>query len=494
MGHRLTGGGTGAPAPPGAGPRGDPSVGPEPAGPGRAKLAPLVAERIVDDVVARGWPVGEVLGSEAELVARYGVSRAVLREALRLVEHQHVARTRRGPGGGLVVTEPTVDAITDATVLYLHRVGARLDAVLEARVVIEELVALLAPERLDEGDLERLRRLVSRERDGTAFDPRAAHALLAAATKNPALELFVGLLHEVTLLHVTDRRPPAPETLRDAARAHARIIDAVIGGDPGLARRRMRRHLDAEAQFLRGRHLLRDVLDPVTAVRARATGGKRAEAVARAIFAGMVDAGAAPGTPLGSEAELMARHSVSRAVVREAVRLLEHHDLAAMRRGPGGGLYATAPGPAGVTDVLALYLERHGIRGAHVFELRSGVELAAVDLAVDQLDGAGRARLDAALDAERVATDVRFAEVAHDVHAVIASLSGNPVLELLAVVLIRLSRRLAPRARSPRTRRHIEAEVHRSHRAIVAAVAGGDRQLARHRLLRHLQALEPFYR
>jgi len=79
-----------------------------------AKLAASVARRILGDVVDRGWPVGQVLGSQAELIERYGVSRAVFREAVRLVENQQVATMRRGPGGGLVVTEPTVDAIIDA--------------------------------------------------------------------------------------------------------------------------------------------------------------------------------------------------------------------------------------------------------------------------------------------------------------------------------------------------------------------------------------------
>src|SRR6202008_2145866 len=72
-----------------------------------AKRAAKVADLIVEDVMASGWPVGEVLGSEAELLERYQVSRAVFREAVRLVEHQQVATMRRGPGGGLVVIEPT---------------------------------------------------------------------------------------------------------------------------------------------------------------------------------------------------------------------------------------------------------------------------------------------------------------------------------------------------------------------------------------------------
>src|ERR1700728_3311882 len=122
-----------------------------------AKRAAKVADLIIEDVMALDWPVGEVLGSETELLERYQVSRAVFREAVRLLEHQQVARTRRGPGGGLVITEPTVGAVIDAVVLYLHRVDARLDELFEARVILEQIACQLASERTDERDLEALR-------------------------------------------------------------------------------------------------------------------------------------------------------------------------------------------------------------------------------------------------------------------------------------------------------------------------------------------------
>jgi DNA-binding FadR family transcriptional regulator len=51
------------------------------------------------------------------------VSRAVLREALRLVQHHQVARMRRGPGGGLFVTAPDAAPATRAMVIYLDYVG-----------------------------------------------------------------------------------------------------------------------------------------------------------------------------------------------------------------------------------------------------------------------------------------------------------------------------------------------------------------------------------
>ena len=82
------------------------------------KLSSVVARRIEDEVVAQGWPVGTVLGSETDLLERFGVSRAVLREAVRLVEHTGAARMRRGPGGGLIVSEPNRSAVVSAMGLW----------------------------------------------------------------------------------------------------------------------------------------------------------------------------------------------------------------------------------------------------------------------------------------------------------------------------------------------------------------------------------------
>ena len=42
-----------------------------------------------------------MLGAEAELRERYGVSRAVLREAVRILEYHGAVTTKRGPGGGV---------------------------------------------------------------------------------------------------------------------------------------------------------------------------------------------------------------------------------------------------------------------------------------------------------------------------------------------------------------------------------------------------------
>ncbi len=464
--------------------------GPSPA----AKRAAQVADRIVADVIAMGWPVGTLLGAEADLLDKYSVSRAVFREAVRLVEHQQVARTRRGPGGGLVVTEPTVDAVIGAVVLYLYRAEARLDELFEARIVLEEIVADLAPGRLDEEDLTRLRPFLRADHQDLNADPRALHALLASITRNPALELFVDVLNRVAMLYSTDWQQLGPAVAAESARAHARLAEAVIDGDAGLARNRMRRHLEAERDFLRRRGSVGELLPDRVVVLSESGDGKRAEAVARRLTQEILGGGMRPGELVGAEKELIEQVGVSRAVFREAVRLLEHQQIARMRRGPGGGLFVFEPSASAVTEIAAIYLARRGMRLADLAELRTGVEVALAGLAADRIDAAGTALLREAIGREQAAGDDAPSEVLHDLHAAVAGAAGNRVLELVALVLIRLSRLHQIERLALKARKQARGEVLRAHEAVAAAVESGDRELSRHRMHRHLEALATMMR
>ena len=456
------------------------------------KLAGGVSRRILADVMARGWPVGEVLGSQTELIERYGVSRAVFREAVRLVENQQIARMRRGPGGGLVVTEPTVDAIIDAAVLYLHRANTRLEEVFEARIVLEEIAAELATKRVTETDRAALRALVDEEAIGAVRDHRALHARLAAVTRNPALELFVEIFNRVAFLYFRDSgRSLSDVTLTESREAHAGITAAVLDGDAGRASHRMRRHLEAESVFLQHRRLSRQFLS-----RSVALGGgvsnKRAEDVARAILQDVVADDLPPGTFLGSQAALVERYGASRAVFREALRLLEHHQIATMRRGPGGGLFVSAPSARGVSDVVAVYLARRDISLADLVELRIRVELTLVELVVARLDADGEQELVRALDRERALTTTEFADGGHDMHGVIAVLAVNRALELVTLVLVRLMRIHQIEGFSEVDQAAAAGAVAKAHTAIVRAITERDAEAALRRMRRHLEAVSKY--
>ncbi|HEY8547819.1 MAG TPA: FCD domain-containing protein [Acidimicrobiales bacterium] len=449
-------------------------------------MASSVADAIVHDIVARGWPEGEVLGSEPELLERYGVSRAVFREAVRLVEHKEVASMRRGPGGGLVVTAPTVESVIDAVAVYLFYVDADVEEVFEARLVLEEVVTELAPGRLGEEDVLALRELLAREQRGEVRDYRELHALLARVTGNPALEFFVDVLNRVSQLFMDDPSLLERSTISASSHAHTAIGQAVLAGDEGLAKHRMRKHLQAEAEYLRRVARTRIGLPRPTSRH------KRGQQVASAILQDIADAGWPVGTLLGSEKAVIERYGVSRAVLREAVRVLEHHQVARMRRGPGGGLLVAEPGVAATTEAVALHLHRMAITPAQLLEVRSAVEIAILDRAVERLTDDDVARLEQALAAERAATPEELRDLAHGVHRALAGMSGNRVLELLALVLLRLTRL----HQGPRPRREVDAERAKDlaevHGRIVEAIAERDLEVARLRMRSHLRALTEF--
>ncbi len=450
------------------------------------KRASQVADRIIEDVMALGWPVGQVLGAETELLERYQVSRAVFREAVRLVEHREVARTRRGPGGGLVVTEPTIEAVIEAVVLYLYRVEAPLDEVFEARIVLEEIACDLASRRLEEDDLITLREFLDEDSPVHSRDHRALHNLLARSTHNPAIELFVDVLNRVVFLYSVGWN--VEDAKGESGHAHARIAAAVVAGDSATARRRMRTHLQAESDYIRRRRTTRQAL-PTSSLADHQGRGKRAEGVARRIVQDVLTRDLRPGQLIGTETELIDQEGVSRAVFRETVRILEHHHIAAMRRGPGGGLFVAEPSVEAVTDVTAILLVRRGMRLEQLSELRTDLETAIADLAVNRLDPAGKARISEALEREENALNRDGRAVVHDLHAAIAGAASNRVLELVALVLIRLSRLYQVERLAPRDVTRIREEIHRAHSAIVEAVISGDRDLARHRMHRHMTAV-----
>jgi DNA-binding FadR family transcriptional regulator len=217
------------------------------------RLAELVAGQLEYEIIRRGWPVGEVLGSERELIEKMGVSRAVFREAVRIVEHHDVARMRRGPGGGLVVTKPDPDAVQRAVALYLRYAGVRHDQLFATRMTLELACAAQAADKIDEEGIARLREVLRLEEELqdeaiATGHTHALHEVIAELTGDPVMTLFVRILTQLTM----QQQLPHSDSDVDAAvasyhRAHEAIVDAIVAGDSALAQHRMRRHLEAVA-------------------------------------------------------------------------------------------------------------------------------------------------------------------------------------------------------------------------------------------------------
>ncbi|MGE2834844.1 FadR/GntR family transcriptional regulator [Mycobacterium sp. SMC-4] len=463
----------------------------------RAKLAGRAAEQIVADVIDLGWPVGQVLGSETELLDRYGVSRAVLREAIRLVEHQHVARMRRGTNGGLVIVEPDVEGVIGPAVIYLLRVGATLDEIFDTRIALEELVAEIAAQRADEADIVRLRDTLQQGFVGTIANFHLLHSQLATMTANPVLELFVEVFARVSNFFFDENASVPTKFADEVCRAHDAIARATLTNNPGVARERMRRHLSAEAAFIRKRPSTVQRLDPAVAL-AGTLGDKRGEGLAREIFAGILESRAEPGTFVGSEASLMEKYQASRAVVREAIRILEYHQIAGTRRGPGGGLFVDEPDISALTDIIAIYLRRRGVTVRHITQLRTGLELAVVEQAAHNLRSGGTdaTAIETALRAEAERGLAPAFGHGEDFHSTLGRLAGNRALQLVHSVTMRLgwqffSQLAADDPQVAALSATLPSTVGPAHQGIAEALVAGDTELAVMRMRAHMHETVP---
>jgi DNA-binding FadR family transcriptional regulator len=147
-----------------------------------------------------------------------------------------------------------------------------------------------------------------------------------------------------------------------------------------------------------------------------------------------------------------------------------------------------------VTEAVALQVDRQGIAARDLCEVRGAVEIAVLDRVVAGLDAEAEVTLRRALAQERAASPEEFPVVGHDLHNVLAAVAGNPVLELLTQVLIRITRlrTAGPMAGLPDPLP--TGGVIAVHRHIVEAIVAGDRELARHRMRRHLDALADWLR
>lgn len=462
---------------------------------GADKRASQIARRIEADIIRRGWPIGESLGSEQALQQRYQVSRSVLREAVRLVEHHQVARMRRGPNGGLLVCEPDAAPATHAIIIYLEYLGITIGDLLDARLLLEPLAASLAAERIDEAGIERLREVLAAEEHRTP-DPLSPHdefhAALAEQSKNAVLQLFIDILIRLTVRYAIDSRL---ESARDALEAidrrhrdHLAIVGAVTAGDVARAMTLSERHAESMTKWLQDHH---HGLRQRRSANREAPQGKLAEVLAAAIRDDIASRGWQVGEVFGTEVALLERYQVSRAVLREAVRLLEYHAVVTTRRGPGGGLVVAEPQAQASIDTIALYFQYRLPRREDLTVIRDAIEIHNVAEVVARHDApdVGAFLENQRLRIEQAGDDTRKAGVEEFVfHAGLAKLAGNAVLELFLRILVEVFRRYWASTDQPAPSHTDLVDVRHAHLRIIEAIAQGDDSLARHRLRRHLDA------
>jgi GntR family transcriptional regulator, transcriptional repressor for pyruvate dehydrogenase complex len=217
------------------------------------RLSDKVAEMMLETILSRRLHVGDRLPSERELGEQFGVSRTVVREAVRALVAKGVIEVRSG--SGLRVAAVDAAAVSESMSLYLRGGSIDFEKVHEVRLLLEMHIAGLAAERATQEDVEGLREVHERMQrevgdvEAAARDDLEFHRLIALSTHN---ELYLVLMDSIGSSLIDIRREnlgsgSAPATLEQ----HSRVLDRIAAHDADGARAEMSAHLDSVADFWR---------------------------------------------------------------------------------------------------------------------------------------------------------------------------------------------------------------------------------------------------
>jgi GntR family transcriptional repressor for pyruvate dehydrogenase complex len=223
--------------------------------PSSAPVSASLASHLQNLILTGQLAFGESLPSERELMAKFDVSRATVREALRMLGAQGLIEVRRGRNGGSYVCGPSGGAVSRSLTLFIKGQEIRFIDLLAAREAIEPVAAGQAALFRTDSDLTRLEELSMACEltfgDIVRFTEVNVqwHLAVVRASHNPLFEAFMSsissALHSATNIEDFD-----VQTRKAVVGTHWQIFEAIKSGDHEAARRRMARHVSAYGERL----------------------------------------------------------------------------------------------------------------------------------------------------------------------------------------------------------------------------------------------------
>lgn len=222
----------------------------------RDNLAIRVAAQIEKAILTGQVMPGGRIPSERRLAQLLGVSRVVVREAMKLLQARGMVEIHTGRG--VFAAELKSSAITEPLGVYLQQQEAHLCDLQEVRRALETSMTVAAAERATPEDLQRMVRATDEHQkaldaiqveglNGHAFQSFVYadvefHYAVALASHNPLFALLIETLSDL-MLDIRRKASPDIEPIRRALDYHTKIRQAIEERDPTAAKSHMMEHL-----------------------------------------------------------------------------------------------------------------------------------------------------------------------------------------------------------------------------------------------------------
>ncbi len=216
----------------------------------RRKLADEVTERLLHRIRTGGFPEGERLPSERQLMAMFGVGRPTIRESLQNLERMGLITITHGERASVLpVSARTVIGQVGAITRHLLSTSPQtLEHLKDARLLFEVTMVRIAAQRASAHDIAAIRQALAEHRhalaDLSVFLDRdmAFHRAIAAVSRNPIFPaLSEAMFGWLASYHTELVRASGAERL--TLEEHGAILDAIERHDPDAAAQAMTAHL-----------------------------------------------------------------------------------------------------------------------------------------------------------------------------------------------------------------------------------------------------------
>jgi len=194
-----------------------------------------LSEKIVDDIKSRimngEYQNGERLPAELDLAGQHEVSRSVIRESLRNLESLGLVKIKKGPKGGIFVSESYHKPISDSLKGLVDGGQVTEDNIFDIRLLLETYATAEAADNADEKDIHYLESLLvipaGKLTNGPWLQANRSkfHLGLARASKNPVLEVLMKGLISLLRKYFKDFHDVGFELT--SLNSHQKILEAI---------------------------------------------------------------------------------------------------------------------------------------------------------------------------------------------------------------------------------------------------------------------------
>jgi GntR family transcriptional regulator, transcriptional repressor for pyruvate dehydrogenase complex len=219
----------------------------------RKHLYEEIATKLEKMVLDETLKVGDKLPPEKNLAENFGVSRNILREALKTLKERGLIEVRTGDG--VYIVKPGTDVLKDMVNRLIILGGVSIRDLFEFRLAIEVKSCGLAAEKADEGELKHLEEIINKMKNDVEDPERWAkeelefHMSIAKASKNTLFYSFISPISNL-LFELFLKGRQNPQAKIEGIEGHIAIVKNLKKRNKALAEEAMRKHLEHSMELI----------------------------------------------------------------------------------------------------------------------------------------------------------------------------------------------------------------------------------------------------